>query len=239
MQQRVQVVWLEEEKRDRRFEKRTCEKLCSVYCGQLIKQPQTTVLSISVVCCALVLLRWFQEQDIHYILIILVIALASSLAVNHMIFKTTAHSVQEDVNLLHASVLSMVEFDEDIFAAGNCFDWNEHPAQPGLFCPFAYRLPPPNLGAIFAKDLAMEYHYLGNTSEWFFLARKNAEKVIARNEQYLKYDNIMGHLAKVPKSQAIKASFCCLIALPFQWDIFYCRFIIASLPVCQLGKFLS
>ncbi|XP_060655130.1 uncharacterized protein LOC132790578 isoform X1 [Drosophila nasuta] len=102
------------------------------------------------------------------------------------IFKTTAHSVQEDVNLLHASVLSMVEFDDDIFAAGNCFDWNEHPSQPGLFCPFAYRLPPPNLGAIFAKDLAMEYHYLGNTSEWFFLARKNAEKVIARNEQYLK-----------------------------------------------------
>ncbi|XP_017024375.2 uncharacterized protein [Drosophila kikkawai] len=102
------------------------------------------------------------------------------------IFKTTGRSVQEDVNLLHASVLSMVEFDDDIFAAGNCFDWNEHPAQPGLFCPFAYRLPPPNLGAVFAKDLAMEYHYLGNTSEWFFLARKNAEKVIARNEQYLK-----------------------------------------------------
>ncbi|XP_030383017.1 uncharacterized protein LOC115630544 [Scaptodrosophila lebanonensis] len=102
------------------------------------------------------------------------------------IFKMTSHSVQEDVNLLHASVLSMVEFDDDIFAAGNCFDWNEHPAQPGLFCPFAYRLPPPNLGAVLAKDLAMEYHYLGNTSEWFFLARKNAEKVIARNEQYLK-----------------------------------------------------
>ncbi|EDW56951.1 GM16012 [Drosophila sechellia] len=106
---------------------------------------------------------------------------------NMGIFKTTGRSVQEDVNLLHASVLSMVEFDDDIFAAGNCFDWNEHPAQPGLFCPFAYRLPPPNLGAVFAKDLAMEYHYLGNTSEWFFLARKNAEKVIARNEQYLKY----------------------------------------------------
>lgn len=27
-------------------------------------------------------------------------------------------AVQEDINLLHASVLSMVEFDEDIFAAG-------------------------------------------------------------------------------------------------------------------------
>ncbi|XP_017470262.1 PREDICTED: uncharacterized protein LOC108361963, partial [Rhagoletis zephyria] len=102
------------------------------------------------------------------------------------IFKMTTPSAQADVNLLHASVLSMVEFDDDIFAAGNCFDWNEHPAQTGLFCPFAYRLPAPNLGAILAKDLSMEYHYLGNTSEWFFQARKNAWKVIARNEQYLK-----------------------------------------------------
>lgn len=80
----------------------------------------------------------------------------------------------------------MVEFDEDIFAAGHCFDWNQHPAKPGLFCPFAYRLPPPNLGAVVAKDLATEYHYLGNTSEWFFQARKNAEKVAAKNEQYIK-----------------------------------------------------
>ncbi|XP_028902244.2 uncharacterized protein LOC105221492 [Zeugodacus cucurbitae] len=102
------------------------------------------------------------------------------------IFKMTAPAAQADVNLLHASVLSMVEFDDDIFAAGNCFDWNEHPSQSGLFCPFAYRLPAPHLGAILAKDLSMEYHYLGNTSEWFFQARKNAEKVIIRNEQYLK-----------------------------------------------------
>lgn len=80
----------------------------------------------------------------------------------------------------------MVEFDDDIFAAGNCFDWNQHPSKKGLFCPFAYRLPPPDQGASLAKDLAAEYHYLGNTSEWFFLARKNAEKVIARNEQYIK-----------------------------------------------------
>lgn len=102
------------------------------------------------------------------------------------IFKMTSPSVQASVNLLHASVLSMVEFDDDIFAAGNCFDWNQHPSQQGLFCPFAYRLPSPNQGALFAKDLATEYHYLGNTSEWFFLARKNAKKVIARNDQYIK-----------------------------------------------------
>lgn len=53
----------------------------------------------------------------------------------------------------------------------------------GLYCPFAYRLPDQ---AVLAKDLAAEYHYLGNTSEWFFLARQNAEKVINKNEQYIK-----------------------------------------------------
>jgi hypothetical protein len=79
----------------------------------------------------------------------------------------------------------MVEFDDDIFAAGHCFDWNQHPTNKGLFCPFAHRLPPPEVASL-AKDLAKEYHYLGNTSEWFFLARKNAEKVIAKNEQYIK-----------------------------------------------------
>lgn len=89
-------------------------------------------------------------------------------------------------HILHASVLSMVEFDDDIYAAGHCFDWNQHMAKKGLFCPFAHRLPPPDQLAILVKDLASEYPYLGNTSEWFFLARKNAEKVIAKNEQYTK-----------------------------------------------------
>jgi hypothetical protein len=103
----------------------------------------------------------------------------------YRIFKLTSPGVQSDVNLLHASVLSMVEFDDDIFAAGHCFDWDQYPTKRGLFCPFAHRLPAPEVATL-AKNLANEYHYLGNTSEWFFLARKNAEKVIARNEQYIK-----------------------------------------------------
>uniref|UniRef100_A0A182PG71 Uncharacterized protein n=1 Tax=Anopheles epiroticus TaxID=199890 RepID=A0A182PG71_9DIPT len=107
-----------------------------------------------------------------------------------LIFKFSSADVQASEHLLHASVLSMVEFDDDIFAGGNCFDWNQHPAKRGLFCPFAYRLPPPDQGASLVKDLALEYHYLGNTSEWFFLARKNAEKVIARNEQYIKLPSV-------------------------------------------------
>lgn len=99
--------------------------------------------------------------------------------------------MQENINLLHASVLSMVEFDDDIFAAGHCFDLNQYSEKKGrLFCPFAHRLPPPEIASL-AKDLASEYHYLGNSSEWFFLARKNAERVIAKNEQYIKGNSVI------------------------------------------------
>lgn len=84
----------------------------------------------------------------------------------------------------------MVSEDEEAYKvlcvfSGHCFDENQNPLKKGLFCPFAHRLPPPEIASL-AKDLANEYHYLGNTSEWFFLARKNAEKVIAKNEQYIK-----------------------------------------------------
>ncbi|XP_078040779.1 metabotropic glycine receptor [Augochlora pura] len=83
--------------------------------------------------------------------------------------------------LLHASILSMVEFDEDIFAAGNCYDKLQY-KERWLFCPFAHRLQ--DQDGILVKDLAIEYKYLSNTSEWFYIARKNAEKVIANNEQF-------------------------------------------------------
>lgn len=83
--------------------------------------------------------------------------------------------------LLHASVLSMVEFDEDIFAAGNCYDKLQY-RDRWLYCPFAHRLP--NQDGILVKDLAIEYKYLSNSSEWFYIARKNAERVIASYEQF-------------------------------------------------------
>ena len=76
--------------------------------------------------------------------------------------------------LLHTSLFSMVEFNDDIFAAGNCYDANQY-KDYFLFCPYAYRLPE---GPILAKDLAIEYKYLSNTSEWFFIARKRAEEVV-------------------------------------------------------------
>ncbi|GJQ66114.1 hypothetical protein Trydic_g5781 [Trypoxylus dichotomus] len=82
--------------------------------------------------------------------------------------------------LFHISVFSMVEFDDDIFAAGNCYDYKQFKNYI-LFCPYAYRL---HDGTILVKDLAVEYKYLSNTSEWFYIARKNAEKVIKNNNQF-------------------------------------------------------
>ncbi len=72
------------------------------------------------------------------------------------------------------------EANEDIFAAGNCYDAEEYRGY-FLFCPYAYRLPE---GPILAKDLAVEYKYLSNTSEWFFIARKTAERVIEEATQF-------------------------------------------------------
>ena len=82
--------------------------------------------------------------------------------------------VMNDERLLQALVLSLVEADDDIFAAGNCYDQKQY-KDYHLFCPFAYRLPE---GPILLKDLAVEYDYLSNTSEWYFIARKNAAKLI-------------------------------------------------------------
>ncbi|KAM3958610.1 LOW QUALITY PROTEIN: uncharacterized protein ACR2FA_007364 [Aphomia sociella] len=99
------------------------------------------------------------------------------------LWKYAGASVMHNEYLLHASVLSMVEFDDDIFAAGNCYDQFQYKDYQ-LFCPFAYRLPE---GPILAKDLAVEYKYLSNTSEWFYIARKNAERVIQIHNQFKRH----------------------------------------------------
>lgn len=96
------------------------------------------------------------------------------------LWKYAAPAVTASEYLLHASVFSMVEFDDDIFAAGNCYDQHQY-KDYWLFCPYAYRLPE---GPILVKDLAVEYKYLSNTSEWFYIARKNAENVIRNYNQF-------------------------------------------------------
>lgn len=96
------------------------------------------------------------------------------------LWKYAEPEVVRSEYLLHASVFSMVEFDDDIFAAGNCYDQNQYKDYV-LFCPYAYRLPG---GNVLVKDLAIEYKYLSNTSEWFYIARKNAENVIKNYKQF-------------------------------------------------------
>ncbi|OXA65198.1 hypothetical protein Fcan01_01963 [Folsomia candida] len=86
----------------------------------------------------------------------------------------------EDEYLLHAMVISLIEFDEDIFAAGNCYDENQYKNYT-LFCPYGYR---EQDGSILVKDLSLEYPYLSNTSEWFYKARKDAEIVIKNYNQF-------------------------------------------------------
>ncbi|XP_065570899.1 metabotropic glycine receptor-like isoform X2 [Artemia franciscana] len=103
----------------------------------------------------------------------------ADVAVNHANFLTRLWKYDADVvlsseYLLHAKVFAMVEMDEDIFGAGNCYDKHQYNDYL-LFCPFAYRLPE---GPILAKDLAVEYKYLTNTSEWFYIARKTGERLI-------------------------------------------------------------
>lgn len=96
------------------------------------------------------------------------------------LWKSTDHGAVMSEYFLHASVFSMVEFDDDIFAAGNCYDQYQYKDYI-LFCPFAFRLPE---GQILVKDLAVEYKYLSNTSEWFYKARMNAENVIKNYNQF-------------------------------------------------------
>lgn len=109
----------------------------------------------------------------------------ANVAVNkaNMLTRLWKYAEPEVVNseyLLYMSVFSMVEFDDDIFAAGNCYDQNEYKDYL-LFCPYAYRLPE---GPILVKDLAVEYNYMSNASEWFFKARKKAENVIKNHNQF-------------------------------------------------------
>lgn len=95
------------------------------------------------------------------------------------LWKYSRQQVLASEYLLHAEVLSLVEFDEDIFGAGNCYDYYQYQNYE-LFCPFAHRIPG---GKIRVKDLALEYYYLSNGSEFFLDAKRSAERVIQNYTQ--------------------------------------------------------
>jgi len=104
-------------------------------------------------------------------------------AVTRANFLTRVWKGSESVDLMpqlnseyffYSAVRSMVEGDDDIFAAGNCYDAREYKTY-SLFCPYAYRLPADH-GRIMVKDLSVEYKYLGTDSEFFYQARLKAQK---------------------------------------------------------------
>lgn len=98
------------------------------------------------------------------------------------LWKYARSSIENSEFLLHSSLIEMMEANDDIFAAGNCYDKQQY-KEYFLFCPFAYRL---SNGSILVKDLAREYDYLSNTSEFFFDARRRAEQIVQENNSILK-----------------------------------------------------
>jgi len=96
----------------------------------------------------------------------------------------SGRSTTELIDLLYAQVINLVESDDDIFAAGNCYDQDEFDGHH-LFCPYAFRLPggtsvnTDSVERILAKDLSIEYNYLSNSSDWFYPARQKAERIVA------------------------------------------------------------
>ena len=123
----------------------------------------------------------------------------AELAVNRANFLTRIwKSSPEDIleksqYFFYTQVRSMVEGDNDVFAAGNCYDYMEF-NNFTLFCPFAYRMPN---DTIMVKDLSVEYKYLGNESEFFFIPRMNAERKLQG-----RYNETKGRSSLVPFIQS-------------------------------------
>lgn len=77
--------------------------------------------------------------------------------------------------LLFSLVRSMVELDDDIFAAGNCYDRAKYKDYE-QFCPFAHR-DRNNETIIWVKDLSAQYKYLDEDSEWFYTLKEHASNL--------------------------------------------------------------
>lgn len=109
--------------------------------------------------------------------------------------NSSSSSSQQLADFLYAQVVNLVESDDDIFAAGNCYDQREF-NDYHLFCPYAYRLPSGtsvntgNSERILVKDLSVEYEYLSNSSDWFYPARQKAEKLVAERNKTINYERL-------------------------------------------------
>ena len=89
---------------------------------------------------------------------------------------------KESEYLLHSSLFSMIESNEMIFGAGNCYDGKQY-KNYSLFCPFAYKSPEVN-HHILGKDLAVEYKYLKPSSTWFWTPKQHAKEMATKLERF-------------------------------------------------------
>lgn len=94
------------------------------------------------------------------------------------IWKETPEELLRSEYFFYTQVRSMVEGDEQLFAAGNCYDAFEF-NNYSLFCPYGFRLPN-NKSEILVKDLSVEYKYLGEESEFFYIPRMKAKDKLSR-----------------------------------------------------------
>ena len=94
------------------------------------------------------------------------------------LWKGAPRSLLRSEYFFYTQVRNLVESDNDIFAAGNCYGAREY-KKYDLWCPFAYRMSNDS-SQIMVKDLAVVYKYPGNESEFFWIPRQNAEEKLSR-----------------------------------------------------------
>ena len=100
------------------------------------------------------------------------------------LWKGLPEGFMETEYFVYTQVRSIVESDDDIFAAGNCYDQHQYKNYT-LFCPYAFRSTNDS-SLITVKNLADGYPYLGNDSEFFMLPRIKAEKKLSGHNDTIK-----------------------------------------------------
>ncbi len=90
------------------------------------------------------------------------------------IWKMPKSKLHKSEYFFYTQVRNLLEGDDDLFAAGNCYDRKEF-RNYELWCPYAYRMPNDS-NQIMVKDLAVVYKYFGNDSEFFHIPKLKAQK---------------------------------------------------------------
>ena len=94
------------------------------------------------------------------------------------LWKGAPRSLLRNEYFFYTQVRNLVESDPDIFAAGNCYSYKEY-KRYDLWCPYGYRMSNDS-AEIMVKDLAVEYKYRGNESEFFWIPHQKAEEKLRR-----------------------------------------------------------